>query len=443
LNILVTGVSGFVGGHLAAALVAGGHQLKCPVRTLPVAIGTASGDDPIEYFHMDYASHPSQESWLPYLRDIDVVINAVGIFRERAGQTFHALHVDAPVALFKACTRADVRLVIQVSALGADNHARSGYHVSKRAADEILSNLPVAAVIVQPSLIYGPDGPSAALFNILAALPVLALPDGGRQHIQPIHIDDVVDGVVALVNTLPQSTAVIPFVGPTPLTLRAYLRCLRTSLGIIRAPWIVSVRGHVFRPLAHMAGAIPGSLVDAETLKMLERGNVGDVTRLAKLLGRLPRAAADFIPRAYARPIAQSAILSCMLPVLRGSIAIVWIWTALASIGLYPVQDSLQLLARVGVSASTAQLFLYGAALLDLVFGLLTLGWNAERRRWLWLAQLMLIGAYTVLITWRLPEFWLHPYGPISKNLPMMAAILLLYMLERPQPRKGVWNTSS
>ena len=47
-------------------------------------------------------------------------------------------------------------------------------------------------------------------------------------------------------------------------------------------------------------------------------------------------------------------------------------------------------------------------------------------------AQLALIAGYTVLITLFLPHYWLHPYGPISKNLPLAAAIALLWALEPP-----------
>jgi cell division protein FtsW (lipid II flippase) len=71
---------------------------------------------------------------------------------------------------------------------------------------------------------------------------------------------------------------------------------------------------------------------------------------------------------------------------------------------------------------------LYGAAGFDLLLGLGIV--FVKRRRWLWLAQLALIGFYTVVIAIRLPEFLLHPYGPLTKNLPMLAAIWLLYQLE-------------
>ena len=52
-------------------------------------------------------------------------------------------------------------------------------------------------------------------------------------------------------------------------------------------------------------------------------------------------------------------------------------------------------------------------------------------RRPLWLAQAALILFYTAVIALRLPEYLWHPYGPLSKNLPMLAALVLLHQLER------------
>ena len=91
------------------------------------------------------------------------------------------------------------------------------------------------------------------------------------------------------------------------------------------------------------------------------------------------------------------------------------------------MSDSLALLARIGVHDAVALSLLYGAAALDLLLGIATFAWP---RRRLWLVQIALIVLYTLLISWRLPEYWLHPYGPVLKNLPMLAALALLLMLE-------------
>jgi len=111
------------------------------------------------------------------------------------------------------------------------------------------------------------------------------------------------------------------------------------------------------------------------------------------------------------------------------SVALVWIFTGIVSLGLYSTQSSYSLLARVGVSDGLATILLYGAATIDLALGVATLLVN--RGRLLWILQGTLIILYTVIISVRLPEFWLHPFGPLIKNLPMLAAIVALYYLER------------
>ena len=186
---------------------------------------------------------------------------------------------------------------------------------------------------------------------------------------------------------------------------------------------------------AKIAGHLPGSSLDMETAGMLLRGNTAPSQAFERLLGRSPKPIEHFIAPERSAALRTAAVLGVWLPVLRGSIALLWIWTGIVSLGLYPVQDSLALLERVGLQGGMALLALYGAAALDLLLGVLTLLAPARRRAAVWAAQLLLIGGYTVLITLFLPEYWLHPYGPISKNVPLMAAICLAWALE---PR---WTT--
>jgi hypothetical protein len=187
---------------------------------------------------------------------------------------------------------------------------------------------------------------------------------------------------------------------------------------------------------AASAGALwPGALLDRESLQMLERGNTADATATASLLGRSPRPVSAFIAPGSMRAERVQAQLAWLLPLLRLSIACVWIVTGLLSFGLYPVDESYAMLARLGITGALAPLMLYGAAVLDLALGVATL--RMKRRRALWWAQIGLMLGYMALITWGLPEYWLHPFGPILKNLPMLAAIGLLLTLE-DDPR---WNT--
>ncbi len=423
--VLITGASGFIGRRIAHAVAARGYEVLCVLRN-PGAhreLGL-----PGRAIAGDFTSDIATADWRPRLAGVGVVVNAVGILREAGNQRFETLHVAGPRALFQACADAGVRRVVQISGLGADAEATSGYHLSKRAADEFLLRLPVSSVIVQPSLVFGAGGASARLFTLLASLPVIPLPHGGHQQVQPLHVDDAVRAVVALVESDAFAGERVPLVGPAALSLRDFLGALRQALGLGMARFL-AVPARLVRAGARAGDFFRGGLLDSETLGMLERGNTGAPQAITQLLGAPPRPPAAFIGPAEREGMRALALLAWLLPLLRWSIALVWIWTAIVSFGVYPVEESYALLGRVGVERSWAPLMLYGAALSDLVLGIGTL--VLRRRSWLWLAQIVLILGYSLLITVHLPEFWLHPYGPMVKNLPMLAALCLLLAFER------------
>jgi uncharacterized protein YbjT (DUF2867 family) len=422
-RILITGATGFIGRRLVCALHGAGHDIVCVVRRAVKPV-----PDAWTLIEVDYARDHDPASWVPRLRGIDVVINAVGILRERGENTFDAVHAKAPRALFEACTAVGVDYVVQISALGADAQAMSGYHQSKHRADTFLERLPIPWVIVQPSLVYGADGTSARLFTALAGAPLTPLPGKGDQRVQPIYVDDLIEAIRRLVETRSHAHERVALVGPEPLSLRELLARLRRSLDMGNARF-VPVPLALVRLAASIGQRLPNSLLDSETLSMLQRGNTADPGVTASLLGRMPRPVERFVEPEQRRAARVMATLGWLLPLMRFAIAAVWIATGLLSFGIYPVHESYALLSRVGIDDRAAPLFLYGAATLDVMLGIGTL--LLARRQWLWLAQIGAILFYTALITWKLPEFWLHPYGPILKNFPMLAAIGLLYELEK------------
>lgn len=429
-TILVTGASGFIGSHLVVALAAAGHRIVCATRRGQLEDIRDPKESQLTYIAADFTRDFDMEIWKKRLAGIDVVINAVGILREHGSQTFQALHDLAPRALFAACEAASVK-VVQISALGADENARSQYHLSKKAADDALlapRNKGNKSVVVQPSLVYGPGGTSAQLFNLIASLPVIPLPGSGDQRIQPIHIDDLTQAVVMLVETDRYLGQRVPLVGPESITFRDYLGELRHLMGLGPARFLPVPAGLV-EFSARIGQQLGKGLLDLETWQMLQRGSIANPARTCALLGRNPRPVREFASQWEVKALRLSALLGWLQIVLRVSLAAVWFVAGAVSMGIYPVEESYVLLARVGITGSFAPIALYGAAAMDIAFGFGTL--FLRNRRLLWIAQVTLIGVYMVAITLFLPEFWLHPFGPLIKNLPILAVILLLYELEK------------
>lgn len=422
MNVLITGATGLLGASCARALVAQGHRV--------VAAGR-SGDAPhgMAALQVDFSQVPDASWWLPHLQGIDVVINAVGIFQESAQNTFEALHARAPIALFEAAVQAGVGLVIQISALGSDAQAQSGFHQSKHLADEALRRLPVRSAIVQPSLVYTPFGPSASLFNRLAALPVAVVPrEGGA--VQPVHLDDVTEAILALVQSPASGSLTVAAVGPQPLSLGDYLQALRAAMGLPRA-WHVEVPGVWMVAGARAMEQIRNGIVSADAVRMLLRGNTASPGSMTALLGRAPRSVKAFLSPHESQAVRERSQLAVWATLMKWSLAVVWILTGLVSLGIYPVEQSLELLSDFGLHGDMALVALYTGGVLDLALGLLVLLAPAAWLKWVWRAQLAVVLTYTAMITLRIPHWWLHPFGPVSKNLPFLAGVGMLMVLTR------------
>jgi uncharacterized protein YbjT (DUF2867 family) len=434
MDILMTGATGFLGARLLRELLAAGHRVVCAGRRPP----------PLEHarctwLKLDFAATP-EAVWRVHLDGIDAVVNLVGIFRERGAASFAALHTRGPQALFDACAAVGVARVVQVSALGAEAGAETAFLRSKYEADRHLLALPLDATVAQPSLVFGLEGRSARQFLALASMPVVPLPAGGRQRVQPIHVDDAVAALRALVEAPPGHwRGRVALVGPRPVSLRDYLLALRRALGLAPGALLLPVPGPLVAAAAWVGSLRRDTLLDRAAWTMLQRGNTADAAPLTRLLGRPPRQATAFVAPEVRPALRAEAQLGWLLPLLRLSLAVVWIASGIVSL-LWPRDESLALLARAGVPAELQPAALWGASGLDLLLGGLTLrppGGRAARRA-LWLAQAALIGFYSVVIALRLPEFWLHPYAPMVKNLPMLAVLALLFTLE---PRRPRWNT--
>lgn len=435
MKILMTGATGFLGRRLLVELLAAGHRVVCAGRQPPDC-----ADPHCSWLKLDFASTPP-EVWRAHLHGVDAVVNLVGIFREQASATFEAMHVRGPIALFDACYSAGVQRIVQVSALGADFRAEIPFLASKYQADRHLLSLPLDACVAQPSLVFGVDGASTRRLMSLASMPVLLLPAGGGQRIQPVHVDDAVRALLVMLATPLGALRGrrIPLVGPQPLTLADYLGALRLSMGLPAPSLTLNVPAWMVRCAAAVNGWRREAWLDRSTWALLQQGGTADTAPFTALLGRPPRRVGDFVAAENRGALRLQARLDWLQPLLRLSLALVWLGAALTAF-FFPADQSLALLARVGVPPKLQPLLLQGAIGLDLLLGVLTLC-RFSGQRWLWLVQGLLVLVYSAVIAWRLPEFWFHPFGPMSKNLPILALLVLLWCLEAGKPRRHLWIT--
>ena len=109
----------------------------------------------------------------------------------------------------------------------------------------------------------------------------------------------------------------------------------------------------------------------------------------------------------------------------RLSLGLLWIVTAVTSIS-YGSDLGYEVLAKGGITGSLADLSIYSGSALDLVLGVWVLtNWNLKV---CYQIQIMVVVIYSLLLTIIDFSFWFHPFGPLTKNVPIVALICILYI---------------
>lgn len=290
MRILLTGATGFIGRHLAAALVTRGHTVVGCARDRYAAFKRYPN---VGWMRADFATDQDVHDWLPRLAGFNAVINAAGILHARPGQSFDAVHVAGPRALFAACARRGIARVIHISALGCKPQADRQYQSSKLELESILATFDMNWTVVRPSLVFGDGNDAIATLRALARLPVVPLVGDGSQRLQPIHVDDLCLAVVRLLEAEEPDRCVIELAGPRAVTFRE----LMTELHRLETPapaYFIGVPLSLLRIAATLAGFIGRSALSHDHLDLLERGNVAPDNGAERLLGRAPRDLHDF-----------------------------------------------------------------------------------------------------------------------------------------------------
>lgn len=186
-KILVTGATGFVGGHVVAALQAQGYPLRVLVRTPAKAEKLKAGG--VEIAAGDIFEPPSLAK---AAREMNTVIHLVGIIQEVGRATFERVHVAGTHNVLAAAQAAGVPRFLYISGLGAGPRAPAKYHRTKYAAEEAVRASGLEYLIFRPSVLCGPgDGFVSLLLKMIRTSPVVPIIGDGRYQLQPLYIQDL------------------------------------------------------------------------------------------------------------------------------------------------------------------------------------------------------------------------------------------------------------
>jgi uncharacterized protein YbjT (DUF2867 family) len=287
--ILVTGASGFVGGHVVHALRADGRDVRCLVRD-------RRGGERLQAWGCELAEGDvtRPENLHAAAVGCDAVVHLVAI-RQGRPEEFQRIMVDGTRNLIAAAREADVRRFVHMSALGTTEETKdlTTYYGAKWEMEQDVKAAGIPYVIFRPCFIFGKDGGILPTFAKIARLaPVTPIIGSGTLRIQPIWADDVGAYFSKAVDLEAAADRTFELGGPDAVTWNEFWERLKRGRGIRRPS--VHVPIGLMKLNALVTERLPGNIpLTRDLLKMLEAGdNVVTDASAVEIFG-LPLVALD------------------------------------------------------------------------------------------------------------------------------------------------------
>jgi uncharacterized protein YbjT (DUF2867 family) len=270
--VTLIGGSGFIGRHIVRALAKRGYRIRVACRRPDLAghvqpLGTPGQVMPVQ------ANVRFPASLAAACDGATAVINLTGVLFSSGAQSFEAIHVFGAEASAKAAKAAKAKVFIQMSALGADPASRSEYARTKAAGEAKAKAAFPGAIILRPSIVFGPED---NFFNQFAALsrlaPGLPLIGGGHTKFTPLFVGDLAEVIASLVDRDEASGQILELGGPEVFTFKQLMEFTLSTIGrkrlLVPVPWIIA------KVMGIVMGYLPGAPLTADQVKLLKTDNV-------------------------------------------------------------------------------------------------------------------------------------------------------------------------
>lgn len=275
--VTIYGGSGFVGRYIARRMAKEGWRVRVAVRRPNEAIfvktyGVVGQVEPVLCNIRDDASVAS------VMQGADAVVNCVGVLAENGKNTFDAVQADGPERIARIAKIRGISRMVHVSAIGADMDSESDYARTKAEGEAgVLKHQP-DAMILRPSIVFGPEDEFFNRFAGMAGLAPLLPVVGANTRFQPVYVDDVAEAAVQ--GVLGQASGVFELGGPVTMTFRELmdlmLDVIRRRRLVLNIPFFVAkIMAFSFDMLqAVTLGLVKNGMITRDQVKNLRNDNV-------------------------------------------------------------------------------------------------------------------------------------------------------------------------
>ncbi len=275
--VTIYGGSGFVGRYIARRMAKAGWRVRVAVRRPNEAIfvkpyGVVGQVEPVLCNIRDDASVEAS------MHGADAVVNCVGILAPNGKNKFDAVQHEGAERVARLAAAEGISKLVHISAIGADKDSDSAYSASKALGEEgILQHFP-AAVILRPSIVFGPEDEFFNRFASMSRLgPVLPVV-GADTKFQPVYVDDVAKVAEgALEGTV--ASGIYELGGPDVMSFRALMGLMLETINrrklIVNIPFpIAGMMGTSFDILSAVSGGLIKGPMTRDQVRNLAKDNV-------------------------------------------------------------------------------------------------------------------------------------------------------------------------
>jgi NADH dehydrogenase len=292
--VTVFGGSGFVGRHTVRALARAGWRIRVATRrpNMGFFLRPLGSVGQIGFIKCDVAD---ADSVLAAMAGSDAAVNLVGILFQR-GQSFEKVQAEGAEHIARAAAAARARALVHVSAIGSGAESDSGYARTKAEGEAAVRAAFPEAVILRPSVIFGPEDSFFNKFaNLARFLPFLPSIGGGKTRFQPVFVGDVAAAIVKTLDLAEARGRVYELGGPTIYSFKQLMQIILKEIG--RKRLLLSVPFALAKWKALFLQLMPRPVLTVDQVRLLKTDNVAAPTALGLAdLGITPTSVEAVVP---------------------------------------------------------------------------------------------------------------------------------------------------
>jgi uncharacterized protein YbjT (DUF2867 family) len=280
-RVTVFGGTGFVGRRVV-------RHLSDSTATVCIASrhpARAEGDN-VEQIVVDAHDERSVEA---AVAGADGVVNAISLYVEHGGDTFHSVHVEAAARIARVARRAGIKRFVHLSGIGADAASPSPYIRNRGEGEAAVQAAFPGAVVIRPAVMFAPDDAFlTTILGLLRTLPAYPLFGDGRTRLQPVYVDDVAAAIAQVLRQTQRPYPIYELAGPRVYSYGELLRTIARTAGL--RPVLVRIPFAFWDAVAGLAEILPHPPLTRNQVELMQIDTTASDSRPGfGLLGISPR----------------------------------------------------------------------------------------------------------------------------------------------------------